>query len=129
MCLNQNRYGNILPYEDNIAYIKKGIQVGFIPNNQGYCYNYINASEMDNIKDNTNGVQLGIIAAQCPTQNTKQDFYKMLLNNETKRIIMVTGLVEKKDGRDVIKCDDYFTEKQTGTHQDKPWGEIRYLQI
>ena len=129
-CKAQNRYGNILPYEDNIPYINQKEQPEFVPNYKGICNNYINASELDLNDPNTPGVHLGIIAAQCPTQNTQQDFYKMLLNNETKRIIMVTGLVEKKDGRDVIKCDDYFTKKQTSDPtQIKPWGEIRYLQI
>ena len=124
-CKAQNRYGNILPYEDNIPYINQKEQPVFVPNYKGICNNYINASELDLNDPKTPGVHLGIIAAQCPTKNTKQDFYKMLINNETKRIIMVTNL---KEGN-TIKCDDYFTEKQTGTPQVKPWGEIRYLQI
>ena len=125
-CTLQNRYGDILPYEDNIPYINKKEQPEFNHDYKGICNNYINASEMDLNDPNTPGVHLGIIAAQCPTQNTKLDFYKMLVNNETKRIIMVTGLVE--NGK--RKCDDYFTTKQTTyTPQSKQWGEIRYLKI
>ena len=82
------------------------------------------------IKHTEPKLEIDIIAAQCPTKETIPDFYKMLDKYKIRRIIMVTGLVEKKNGKNIEKCNDYFTKiQQSKEHENKDWGEIRTLDL
>jgi len=115
-CKSKNRYGNILPYDQNIVSIND--PKTFAP----YDENYINASYLNKIVENSRivkdiktPVELftettvfngDVISTQCPTVTTKQDFLRMLDKHDIQRIIMLTGLSEDT----VNKCDDYTTD-------------------
>jgi len=93
-CSIKNRYADILPYDNNRVILGNTTEI---------CDSYINASPME---DGAFG-GLNVITAQCPIANTIKDFIRML-NNSTdndniKRIVMVTNLVE--EGK--LKCNDY----------------------
>jgi protein tyrosine phosphatase len=105
----KNRYGNILPYNNNRVILEKS-QVNSTNTNKT-CDNYINASYM---KENAFGEGCDVITAQCPIQNTIRDFISMINSYNVKRIIMVTNLVEKG----VLKCDDYTGDLNSLTHND-----------
>jgi len=137
-CIKDNRYGNIIPYDDTIVIIGNNKEEDLDNKN---CDNYINANYL-NKKANTNCKESGIygtsgveiehmhtlcedktgifngtvIGAQGPIgleynnkyptkvkTNTIQKFLRMLEENNIKRIVMLTGLMEKGDS----KCDDY----------------------
>ncbi len=83
---DKNRYRDILPYDSNY-YHKEDIP-------------YVNAS-----LSNIDGYDF--ILTQCPKPNTFDDFWKMVKYENVKRIIMVTGLIEGREGR-TLKCDKYF---------------------
>jgi protein tyrosine phosphatase len=116
-CKNKNRYGNILPFDYNIAYIDE--------NKKKDCSNYINASYLnrqikstntyctdDATKDFCNEITFfngDIIATQGPLDNTVTDFLQMLDKHNIKRIIMLTRLIE--GGK--LKCDDYTIYNNT----------------
>ena len=91
----KNRYSNIIPCEAS------RVKLDNVP--------YINASNMSPLTINGNIIQ--IIAAQCPKDvDTIKDFYQMLQDKDKKikRIVMVTGLFEKREGKREEKCLDYF---------------------
>jgi len=104
---NKNRYVNIIPCEKSRVILK--------PPYTEVNTDYINASNMEPLKINSNKIE--IIAAQCPKPQTIPDFYRMLKDNSITRIIMVTGLVELGQP----KCADYF-----GSTLEKK-GEIQNL--
>lgn len=93
-CKNKNRYSNIVPYDDDS-------RVKLESNDGEPCSDYINASFLDNA-DNGFG---RFIATQCPTQNTQQDFFKMLKQQNIVRIIRLTE--DSENGRE--KCFNYFS--------------------
>jgi protein tyrosine phosphatase len=116
-CKNRNRYGNIIPYEDN-RIILRGNNINSNNKRRKSCDNYINASRMSKIKNNE------FIITQGPLPNTAEHFCKMLAENNIKRIIMVTTLMEEEK----IKCYDYFNSTEEPARQIiQPWGEIRNL--
>ena len=87
-----NRYGNILPYDGKIVTLKNDT--------------YVNASTMEALK--IDGKTIKIILTQGPIQNTVQDFLQMCFEKKVRLIIMLTGLVERKDGTLTDKCADYM---------------------
>jgi protein tyrosine phosphatase len=87
-----NRYGNILP----------SLSVRLSKLGENKCSNYINASRM--IPFEYGDKQFNIFAATCPKSDTFREFYRMLVQENIKRIIMVTGFTE--NGR--LKCDRYI---------------------
>lgn len=88
-CSNKNRYANILPYNHNRV----------ILSGDNTCKGYINASHMpEHVFDGNN-----VITSQCPTNNTIDDFTKMISEYDIKRIVMVTNLVESERS----KCENY----------------------
>ena len=110
----KNRYINIIPCETHRVKVPD--------------VNYINASNMEPLyfayEDSNKEIQnssMDIVAAQGPLSQTTEDFYKLLKDKSIKRIIMVTGLVEKK----MVKCADYFGNNDKQVKQVKLWGEIR----
>jgi protein tyrosine phosphatase len=89
----KNRYVDILPYADN--YVK----LGDPKNSTDPCDNYINASEMDPIAG-----EFHVIATQCPTSKTFNDFKQMMIEQKVKRIVMVTNFTEGEKQ----KCHEYI---------------------
>ena len=87
-----NRYVNILPYDGKIVTLKND--------------KYVNASTMEALK--IDGKTIKIILTQGPIQNTVQDFLQMCFEKKVRLIIMLTGLVERKDGKLTDKCADYM---------------------
>jgi len=98
-----NRYSDILPHKDTkvvlgdypIPHSSIELKINKLP-----CKSYINADTVDI------GSGVKIIATQCPTTNTIESFKHMLVQEEVKRIIMLTGMIE--GGRD--KCSNYTGE-------------------
>ena len=138
-CTDQNRYGDILPYEETRVKLND-------ESTNDDCESYINASYLNcsiDIPKETNetkkflykaseGILQGIIiGAQGPTSITQQNFLKMLAlpNLDIKRIIMVTGLNEGGN----VKCNDYTSSKVpsnqkllTLTNTDKGLSNAQY---
>ena len=107
-CEFQNRYSNILPYDNTRVILSQTNEL---------CSDYINANKFTNYF----GTDLDVIATQCPTKNTINDFKRMLLQENVKRIVMVTHLLEK--GRE--KCNDYTGDLSTRSNIVQDY----YLQI
>lgn len=89
-----NRYSNILPSS----------RVKLPPLGQNNCSDYINASKMKPFI--YRGKTFKIFAANCPIPNTFREFYRMLVQENINRIIMVTGF--KENG--TLKCHNYIKD-------------------
>lgn len=64
--------------------------------------NYINSSRGDKI----------FIAAQGPLPQTRENFWRMVLQEKVNLIVMLTGL--KENGK--TKCDQYWPSSETGDY-------------
>ena len=103
-CNQKNRYSNIIPYDETRVIIKD--------DNDLNCKGYINANYLnskDGKKLDRNGFEEVVIATQGPLDSTTPQFLKMLIENNIKRIIMVTNIVE--EGKK--KCSDYKKKKDS----------------
>ncbi|XP_069484468.1 receptor-type tyrosine-protein phosphatase O isoform X2 [Ambystoma mexicanum] len=91
----KNRYTNILPYDFS--------RVKLISMNEEEGADYINANYMPGYNSPQE-----YIATQGPLPETRNDFWKMILQQKSKIIIMLTQCNEKRR----VKCDHYwpFTE-------------------
>ncbi|KAM4748868.1 receptor-type tyrosine-protein phosphatase beta [Rhinophrynus dorsalis] len=87
----KNRYNNILPYDSS--------RVKLANVDDDPCSDYINASYTPG-----NSFRREYIATQGPLPGTKDDFWKMVWEQNVHNIVMVTQCVEK--GR--VKCDHYW---------------------
>uniref|UniRef100_A0A4W6C8W2 protein-tyrosine-phosphatase n=1 Tax=Lates calcarifer TaxID=8187 RepID=A0A4W6C8W2_LATCA len=87
----KNRYNNILPYDST------RVKLSYVDDDP--CSDYINASYVPG----TN-FRREYIATQGPLPGTKDDFWKMVWEQNVHNIVMVTQCVEK--GR--VKCDHYW---------------------
>ncbi|XP_039990021.1 receptor-type tyrosine-protein phosphatase beta-like isoform X2 [Xiphias gladius] len=87
----KNRYNNILPYDST------RVKLSYIDDDP--CSDYINASYIPG-----NNFRREYIATQGPLPGTKDDFWKMVWEQNVHNIVMVTQCVEK--GR--VKCDHYW---------------------
>ncbi|XP_072257466.1 receptor-type tyrosine-protein phosphatase beta isoform X1 [Pyxicephalus adspersus] len=87
----KNRYNNILPYDFT--------RVKLSNVDDDPCSDYINASYTPG-----NNSRREYIATQGPLPGTKDDFWKMVWEQNVHNIVMVTQCVEK--GR--VKCDHYW---------------------
>ncbi|XP_029909443.1 receptor-type tyrosine-protein phosphatase beta isoform X2 [Myripristis murdjan] len=87
----KNRYNNILPYDST------RVKLSYVDDDP--CSDYINASYIPG-----NNFRREYIATQGPLPGTKDDFWKMVLEQNVHNIVMVTQCVEK--GR--VKCDHYW---------------------
>ena len=95
-CRQLNRYSNILPWNNNNVRLK-------LINGQP-CSSYINASYIEsNAYGVDNNFKSKIIASECPSTYSKDNFLRMLRQENIGRIIMVTNLYE--GGK--LKCNDY----------------------
>ncbi|XP_032894060.1 receptor-type tyrosine-protein phosphatase beta isoform X2 [Amblyraja radiata] len=87
----KNRYNNILPYDST------RVKLTYIDDDP--CSDYINASYIPGCS-----FRREYIATQGPLPGTKDDFWKMVWEQNVHNIVMVTQCVEK--GR--VKCDHYW---------------------
>ncbi|XP_029107946.1 receptor-type tyrosine-protein phosphatase beta-like isoform X3 [Scleropages formosus] len=87
----KNRYNNILPYDST--------RVKLCCVDDDPCSDYINASYIPG-----NSFRREYIATQGPLPGTKDDFWKMVWEQNVHNIVMVTQCLEK--GR--VKCDHYW---------------------
>ena len=90
----KNRFKLIYPYDKS--------RVTLIPKDNSTNSDYINACTIPGYY-----TKECFIAAQGPKENTIQDFWQMILENNIVNIVMVTNLVES--GR--RKCEAYFSLK------------------
>ncbi|KAB5542066.1 hypothetical protein PHYPO_G00087170 [Pangasianodon hypophthalmus] len=87
----KNRYNNILPYDST------RVKLSCLEDDP--CSDYINASFMPG-----NNFRREYIATQGPLPGTKDDFWRMVWEQNVHNVVMVTQCVEK--GR--VKCDQYW---------------------
>ncbi|XP_046885181.1 receptor-type tyrosine-protein phosphatase epsilon-like [Hypomesus transpacificus] len=89
----KNRYPNILPYDHSRVVLAQ------IDGHLGS--DYINASYIDGFKERNK-----FIAAQGPKHDTVADFWRMVWEQKTATIVMLTNLKERKEE----KCHQYWPE-------------------
>ncbi|XP_072044699.1 receptor-type tyrosine-protein phosphatase kappa-like [Amphiura filiformis] len=94
----KNRYKNIIPYDHSRVVLE-------VLNDDEHS-DYINASYIDGYKKSN-----AYIAAQGPNSTTVKDYWRMIWQERTETIIMVTGLVE--GGK--AKCEKYWPDKGKST--------------
>ncbi|OCT71600.1 receptor-type tyrosine-protein phosphatase epsilon isoform X1 [Xenopus laevis] len=90
----KNRYPNILPYDQS--------RVILLPADGIPCSDYINASYIDGYKERNK-----FIAAQGPKQDTLNDFWRMIWEQKSATIVMLTNLKERKED----KCYQYWPDQ------------------
>ncbi|XP_038265796.1 receptor-type tyrosine-protein phosphatase epsilon isoform X1 [Dermochelys coriacea] len=90
----KNRYPNILPYDHSRVILTQidGVQSS----------DYINASYIDGYKEKNK-----FIAAQGPKQETVNDFWRMIWEQKSAIIVMLTNLKERKED----KCYQYWPDQ------------------
>ncbi|XP_053098317.1 receptor-type tyrosine-protein phosphatase F-like isoform X2 [Pangasianodon hypophthalmus] len=95
----KNRYANVIAYDHSRVVLTS---VDAVPGS-----NYINANYIDGYrKQNT------YIATQDPLPETFNDFWRMVWEQRTSTIIMLTRLEEKSQ----VKCDQYWPVRGTETY-------------
>ncbi|XP_072851509.2 receptor-type tyrosine-protein phosphatase epsilon isoform X1 [Pogona vitticeps] len=99
----KNRYPNILPYDHSRVILT---QIDGVP-----CSDYINASYIDGYKEKNK-----FIAAQGPKQDTVNDFWRMIWEQKSATIVMLTNVKERKED----KCFQYWPDQGCWTY-----GNIR----
>lgn len=87
----KNRYNNILPYDST------RVKLSYVDDDS--CSDYVNASYIPG-----ESFRREYIATQGPLPGTKDDFWKMVWEQNVHNLVMVTQCVEK--GR--VKCDHYW---------------------
>ncbi|XP_064879009.1 receptor-type tyrosine-protein phosphatase epsilon-like isoform X4 [Oncorhynchus nerka] len=95
----KNRYPNILPYDHS--------RVVLTQLEGNLCSDYINASYIHGYTDNNK-----FIAAQGPKQDTVADFWRMIWEQKTATVVMLTNLKERKED----KCYQYWPDQGCWTY-------------
>ncbi|KAG7272522.1 hypothetical protein CRUP_006811 [Coryphaenoides rupestris] len=95
----KNRYANVIAYDHSRVVLTP---VDGVPGSD-----YINANYMDGYRK-----QNAYIATQGPLPETLGDFWRMVWEQRTSTIVMVTRLEEKSR----IKCDQYWPSRGTETY-------------
>ncbi|XP_028917137.1 receptor-type tyrosine-protein phosphatase epsilon isoform X3 [Ornithorhynchus anatinus] len=90
----KNRYPNILPNDHSRVILTS---LDGIP-----CSDYINASYIDGYKEKNK-----FIAAQGPKQETVNDFWRMIWEQKSATVVMLTNLKERKEE----KCFQYWPDQ------------------
>ncbi|KYO43911.1 receptor-type tyrosine-protein phosphatase epsilon isoform E [Alligator mississippiensis] len=80
----KNRYPNILPYDHSRVVLTQMDSIA--------SSDYINASYIDGYKEKNK-----FIAAQGPKQETVNDFWRMIWEQKSATIVMLTNLKERKE--------------------------------
>lgn len=91
-CEDKNRYANVVPLPETRVHLKQL--------NGDEKTEYINANYVRGPKDNTNYY----IACQAPMENTIVDFWRMIWEQNSKVIFMLTDLTENG----IEKCAEYL---------------------
>lgn len=91
--ITKNRYGNLLPYDNNRVILQITRDTS--------SSDYINASYIDGYNRPRE-----YIATQGPKENTIPDFWRMVWQENSSIIVMVTGLIE--NGKN--KCSKYWPD-------------------
>ncbi|XP_050085564.1 mucin-5AC isoform X2 [Anopheles aquasalis] len=91
-CEDKNRYANVVPLPETRVHLKRL--------NEDEKTEYINANFVKGPKDSANYY----IACQAPMENTINDFWRMIWEQNSKVIIMATDLSENG----VEKCAEYL---------------------
>uniref|UniRef100_A0A8C5SJD7 protein-tyrosine-phosphatase n=1 Tax=Laticauda laticaudata TaxID=8630 RepID=A0A8C5SJD7_LATLA len=99
----KNRYVNILPYDHSRVHLTP---IEGVPDSD-----YINASFINGYQEKNR-----FIAAQGPKEETVNDFWRMIWEQNTATIVMVTNLKERKE----CKCAQYWPDQGCWTY-----GNIR----
>ncbi|XP_073467100.1 receptor-type tyrosine-protein phosphatase alpha isoform X2 [Aquarana catesbeiana] len=99
----KNRYVNILPYDHSRVHLSS---IEGVPDSD-----YINASFINGYQEKNK-----FIAAQGPKEETVNDFWRMIWEQNTATIVMVTNLKERKE----CKCAQYWPDQGCWTY-----GNIR----
>uniref|UniRef100_A0A673JA61 Receptor-type tyrosine-protein phosphatase alpha n=1 Tax=Sinocyclocheilus rhinocerous TaxID=307959 RepID=A0A673JA61_9TELE len=99
----KNRYVNILPYDHSRVHLTS---LEGVPDSD-----YINASYINGYQEKNK-----FIAAQGPKEETLNDFWRMIWEQNTATIVMVTNLKERKE----CKCAQYWPDQGCWTY-----GNIR----
>ncbi|KPP76936.1 receptor-type tyrosine-protein phosphatase alpha-like [Scleropages formosus] len=99
----KNRYVNILPYDHSRVHLSL---LEGVPDSD-----FINASYINGYQEKNK-----FIAAQGPKEETVNDFWRMIWEQNTATIVMVTNLKERKE----CKCAQYWPDQGCWTY-----GSIR----
>ncbi|XP_014778688.1 tyrosine-protein phosphatase non-receptor type 14 [Octopus bimaculoides] len=98
---SKNRFPDVLPYDET------RVELSVTKNN---VHGYINASHM---KVNLGVLEWSFIATQAPLENTAQDFWQMIWEQEIDVIAMLTGI--KEQGKQ--KCYPYWPQEPGSDHK------------
>ncbi|KAM6947608.1 receptor-type tyrosine-protein phosphatase alpha isoform 2-T3 [Lycodopsis pacificus] len=99
----KNRYVNILPYDHSRVHLSS---LEGVPDSD-----FVNASFINGYQEKNK-----FIAAQGPKEETVNDFWRMIWEQNTATIVMVTNLKERKE----CKCAQYWPDQGCWTY-----GNIR----
>jgi protein tyrosine phosphatase len=106
----KNRYSNFVPDPYNTMVTLKNT-------NNDINTSYINANYVASYNEDF----FKYIATQCPRKETFNDFWRMVFEEKSNCIVMLTNLVEKEKGTEKEKCNQYWPQD---TKTPQKYGDI-----